>query len=154
MSNALRPLRSFVAMLRREQHRDAIGQMLQAPVSKDAHPALTGLVKAGVAEQQDDTVTVSESFLEEAQQALERALGPVAILDAERISVGDLKQGEVDATVAAVARRVLAPGERVSEAALNERLRTLVVDFAFFRRHAVDTGVLARTADGAMYWLA
>ena len=41
----------------------------------------------------------------------------------------------VDDVVAAVARRVVRPGEAVAESALNERLRMFVLDVAFFRRH-------------------
>lgn len=59
----------------------------------------------------------------------------------------------VDDVVAAVARRVVRPGEAVAESALNERLRMFVLDAAFFHRHAVDTGVLRRAPDGARYEL-
>ena len=55
----------------------------------------------------------------------------------------------VDDVVAAVARRVVRPGEAVAESALNGWLRMFVLDAAFFRRHAVDTGVLRRAPDGA-----
>ena len=59
----------------------------------------------------------------------------------------------VDDVVAAVARRVVRPGEAVAESALNGWLRMLVLDAAFFHRHAVDTGVLRCAPDGARYEL-
>lgn len=59
----------------------------------------------------------------------------------------------VDDVVAAVARRVVRPGEAVAESALNGWLRMFVLDAAFFHRHAVDTGVLRRALDGARYEL-
>lgn len=59
----------------------------------------------------------------------------------------------VDDVVAAVARRVVRPGEAVAESALNGWLRMFVLDAAFFHRHAVDTGVLRCAPDGARYEL-
>jgi len=68
-------------------------------------------------------------------------------------SVPDLPVRWVDDVVAAVARRVVRPGEAVAESALNGWLRMFVLDAAFFHRHAVDTGVLRRAPDGARYEL-
>lgn len=52
-----------------------------------------------------------------------------------------------------VAVRVLAPGETVSEAVLNGRLRVLADDTALLRRYLVDAGLVERRQDGSEYAL-
>lgn len=115
---------------------------------------MQNVAKLGFVELVGDTYAVSDRFLAEALDALEEELGPLSVLRGDAISLGDLAPGEVDSSVAAVARRVLGEGERITEGALNERLRMFVGDVAFFRRHAVDTGVIEREPDGSWYWLA
>lgn len=50
-----------------------------------------------------------------------------------------------------VARRAFAPGQRLSEAEVNERLRPFFEDVAALRRYLVDHGLLLRRADGGEY---
>lgn len=151
--SALRPLRSLVSMLRNPQLRDAFAEVIGSSPSDSDDARLDAFVRSGIAERAEGRMLLSAGFLDVSLAALDAQLGPLAVLQGERISVGDLAADELDATVAAVARRVVSAGERVSEPALNERLSMFVSDVAFFRRHAVDTGVLERTADGALYWL-
>lgn len=149
----LRSLRSLLAMLRNPQLRTAFAEILGSSPSDSDDARLDAFIRSGIAERVEGRMLLSATFLDASLAALDAHLGPIAVLQGERISVGDLASDELDATVAAVARRVVNAGERVSEPALNERLSVFVSDVAFFRRHAVDTGVLERTADGALYWL-
>ena len=152
MSHDLRPLRSLIAMLRRPQLRSAIAEVLAGDAPSDDGALLANVAKIGFVEADGGGYRVNEQFLNASLEALDTELGPLAVLGGERIVVGDLRRNEVDAVVASVARRVLDPGEQITEGALNERLHMFVVDVAFFRRRAVDTGVVARTADGLRYW--
>ncbi|MDD7961939.1 DUF2087 domain-containing protein [Microbacterium thalli] len=151
--SALRPLRSLVAMLRNPQLRVAFAEVIGPSPSDSDDPRVDAFMRSGIAERAEGRMLLSAAFLDASLAALDAQLGPLAVLQGQRISIGDLASDELDSTVAAVARRVVSAGERVSEPALNERLSMFVSDVAFFRRHAVDTGVLERTADGALYWL-
>jgi len=111
------------------------------------------VVKLGFAREEAGRIRVPDEFLRNGQDALEDYLGPDGVLQGELIDVPDLPVRWVDDVVAAVARRVVRPGEAVAESALNERLRMFVLDVAFFRRHAVDMGVLRRAPDGTRYEL-
>jgi hypothetical protein len=153
-ASSLRPVRSFVMMLRSPRLRVAFAELIGPTPTASAEEQSEAFVRSGIAERTDDGMRLSESFLDEALAALDAQLGPLTALQGSRISAGDLALDELDPAVAAVARRVVGAGERVTEPALNERLSVFVTDAAFFRRHAVDTGVLERTADGALYWLA
>ncbi|MFS0712267.1 DUF2087 domain-containing protein [Microbacterium sp. 2P01SA-2] len=153
-ASSLRPVRSLVMMLRSTRLRVAFAELIGPTPTASAGEQSEAFVRSGIAERADGGVRLSESFLDEALAALDARLGPLAVLQGSRISAGDLALDELDPAVAAVARRVVGEGERVTEPALNERLGMFVTDAAFFRRHAVDTGVLERTADGALYWLA
>ncbi|WP_404464975.1 DUF2087 domain-containing protein [Micrococcus antarcticus] len=156
MHQSLCPTRSFVAMLRNPKIRRAVAALLSgADVGSEHHGPLKGAESVGLARSGDDGAPVlEEAFLADAAAALDRAVSPLAVLDGARIAVPDLPLDAVDGTVRAVAERVLSPGDRVSEATLNDRLALFVVDVAFFRRHACDLGVLAREADGSAYWRA
>lgn len=154
MHESLRPTRSFVAMLRNPRIRRAVAALLSgADVGEEHYGPLKAAQAVGLAHAGDDGAPVlEEGFLGDSVAALDRALGPLAVLDGERIAVPDLPLDAVDGAVRAVAERVLSPGARVSEATLNDRLALFVVDVAFFRRHACDLGVLIREADGSAYW--
>ncbi|WP_114588320.1 DUF2087 domain-containing protein [Microbacterium arborescens] len=152
--SSLRPVRSLVMMLRSPRLRVAFADLIGPVPSASVDGESEAFVRSGVAERTDDGVRLRESFLVDALVALDAQLGALAVLQGSRISAGGLALDELDSAVAAVARRVVGAGERVSEPALNERLSMFVTDVAFFRRHAADTGVLERTADGALYWLA
>ena len=154
MHESLRPARSFVAMLRNPRIRRAVAALLSGDgVGEEHRGPLKAAEAVGLARAGDDGAPVlEEAFLADAVAALDRVLGPLAVLDGERIAVPELPLEAVDPAVRAVAERVLSPGERVSEARLNDRLALFVVDVAFFRRHACDLGVLAREADGSAYW--
>ncbi|WP_323986014.1 DUF2087 domain-containing protein [Microbacterium plantarum] len=153
-ASSLRPVRSLVMMLRSPRLRGAFTDLIGSTPSASVDRESEAFVRSGIAERTDDGVRLNESFLDDALAALDAQLGPLAVLQGSRISAGDLALDELDSAVAAVARRVVGAGEQVTEPALNERLSVFVTDVAFFRRHAVDTGVLERTADGALYWLA
>lgn len=140
-------------MLRRPQLRAAVGHTLLGSEQADGVDLLHNLASIGFIELNGDAHRINESFLDDAVDALDDELGPLSVLRGGVISVGDLKHNEVDSAVAAVANRVLRSGERITEAAFNERLRMFVTDYAFFRRHAVDTGVVEREPDGSHYWL-
>lgn len=154
MSQELRPLRSLIAMLRRPQNRETISQVLSSTQQGADDPLIVDLIKIGFAEIGNSEVRFRETFLSESLRAIDGHLGSHEILLGNKIDVNELQHEKIDSTVAAVIRRVIDADERISEPILNERLRMFVLDIAFFRRHAVDTGVLGRTQDGAMYWLA
>ncbi|WP_150420129.1 DUF2087 domain-containing protein [Microbacterium radiodurans] len=138
-------------MLRADRLRAAFAEVLSGSAAA-GDPRFDGFVSSGVADRVDGRVVLSEAFVRDAVAALDARLGALAVLGGERIAVSDLPIDGVDAAVAAVARRVIEPGERVAESALNERLRMFVADPAFFRRRAVDMGVLDRAPDGSLYW--
>ncbi|MGU3358013.1 DUF2087 domain-containing protein [Microbacterium sp. M4A5_1d] len=153
-ASSLRPVRSLVMMLRSPRLRGAFTDLIGSTPSASVDGESEAFVRSGIAERTDDGVRLSDSFLDDALAALDAQLAALAVLQGPRICAGDLALDELDSAVAAVARRLVTAGEPVSEPALNERLSMFVTDAAFFRRHAVDTGVLERTADGALYWLA
>ncbi|CAG7845010.1 hypothetical protein USB125703_01265 [Pseudoclavibacter triregionum] len=151
MRDELRPVRSFLAMLRRPQLRHAVGGLLaESPGAADA-PELAALEQIGAAERDGVGLRLREGFLEEAVAALDARLGPLAVLDGERVALGDLGPSQVDDAVARVVERVVAPAETLDERALGDRLGLFVADVAFFRRHACDLGLLEREADGSAY---
>lgn len=156
MHDSLRPTRSLVAMLRNPRIRRAVAALLSGTdVAEEHRGPLKAAAAVGLASPDDDGAPVlREAFLADAVAALDRSLGPLAVLEGERIDVPDLPLDVVDGAVRAVAERVLSPGERIGEARLNDRLALFVDDAAFFRRHACDLGVLAREADGSAYWRA
>lgn len=153
MSANLRSVRSVWAMLRRPRTCTAIGELLASGEVPAGDPELGNLVKLGFAREEAGRIRVSDEFLRDGQDALERYLSPEGVLQGELIDVPNLPARRVDDVVAAVARRIVRPGEAIAESALNERLRMFVLDVAFFRRHAVDTGVLRRSPDGTRYEL-
>jgi hypothetical protein len=53
-----------------------------------------------------------------------------------------------------VAHEVLAPGETIDEAMINDRLRPFMDEFALLRRYLIDYRAVERTNDGSSYWLA
>ena len=53
-----------------------------------------------------------------------------------------------------VAARILDTGGRVAERELNERLARFTGDVPMLRRYLVDSGIVNRTPDGSVYWLA
>lgn len=154
MRDELRPVRSFLAMLRRPQLRHTVGALLAEAPGAASAPELAALEKIGAAERDGEALRLREGFLEEAVAALDARLGPLAVLDGERIALGDLGPSQLDDAVARVVERIIARGETLDERALGDRLGLFVVDVAFFRRHACDLGLLEREADGSAYRLA
>ena len=122
----MRSLRSLLAMLRAPHLRSAFADLLTGTPDIARADAYEPFISGGVAERHGDGIRLKPDFV------------PAAL----------------GATVAAVAHRVVRDGERVSERVLNDRLGLFVDDVAFFRRHAVDTGVLDRERDGTSYWRA
>lgn len=154
-SGTVRRARSLLAMLRNPRLRRSLGAVFAGTATPEDAGPLRGAASLGAVEMSGDgTPLFVESFLGDVVADLDRTLGPLAVLDGERIDVKDLALDAVDDAVRAVAVRVLAPGERVGEAELNGRLGLFVQDVAFFRRHAFDLGVYERAADGSAYWRA
>lgn len=151
-AGTVRRARSLLAMLRNPRLRRSLGAVFAGTATAEDASALRGAASLGVVELPDDGAPLFvESFLGEVVADLDRALGPLAVLDGEQIDVKDLALSEVDDAVRAVAVRVLDAGEQVNESELNGRLGLFVQDVAFFRRHAVDLGVYERAADGSAY---
>ena len=151
MRDELRPVRSFLAMLRRPQLRAALGALLaEAPGAGDASE-LGAFERIGALESGEGGARLRDGFLDEAVAALDARLGPLAVLDGERLALGDLGPSQLDDAVARVIERVVAPGETLDKRALGDRLGLFVHDVAFFRRHACDLGLLEREADGSAY---
>ena len=154
-AGTVRRARSLLAMLRNPRLRRSLGAVLSGTATAEDAGPLRGAAALGAVETSDDgTPLFVDAFLAEVVADLDRALGPLAVLDGERIDVKDLALDAVDAAVRAVAVRVLTEGERVTEAELNGRLGLFVQDVAFFRRHAFDLGVYERAVDGSAYWRA
>lgn len=151
----VRRARSLLAMLRNPRLRRSLGAVFAGTATAEDAAPLRGAASLGAVEIPDVGAPLFvESFLGEVVADLDRALGPLAVLDGERIDVKDLALSDVDDAVRAVAGRVLSADEQVTESELNGRLGLFVQDVAFFRRHAVDLGVYERTADGSAYWRA
>lgn len=154
-AGTVRRARSLLAMLRNPRLRRSLGAVLAGTATAEDAGPLRGAASLGAVQILDDgTPLFVEAFLGDLVADLDRALGPLAVLDGEHIDAKDLALDDVDDAVRAVAQRVLAEGERVTEADLNGRLGLFVQDVAFFRRHAVDLGVYERAADGSAYWRA
>lgn len=154
-SGTVRRARSLLAMLRNPKLRRSLGAVFSGTATAEDAGPLRGAASLGVIEvAEDGTPVFVESFLGEVVADLDRALGPLAVLDGERLDVKDLALDDVDDAVRAVAVRVLGEGGRVTESELNGRLGLFVQDVAFFRRHAFDLGVYERAPDGSAYWRA
>ncbi|MDO5634165.1 MAG: DUF2087 domain-containing protein [Micrococcus sp.] len=153
MSSHVRPARSFLALLRNPKLRRSLGAVLAGTaIANDADTLRPATALGAVTLTADGTPHLDETFLRDTIAGLDAALSPLAVLDGERIDVVELAEADVDEAVARVARRVVGSEERVSEENLNGRLALFVEDVAFFRRHAVDLGVLDRELDGSAYW--
>ncbi|NLF04470.1 MAG: DUF2087 domain-containing protein [Actinomycetales bacterium] len=115
------------------------------------------LVKAGLVRAVGDQLEPRpEAFtaLLATQVRPERSTGPERFLDAHgMIDRFPSNAAELRGLLALVAARVLAPGEVISEAELNGRLRVFTPDVALLRRHLVDHELLERTASGSEYAL-
>lgn len=141
-------------MLRAPHLRSAFADLLTGTPDVDRADAYEPFISGGVAERLGDGIRLKPDVVPAALAALDVQLSPLGVIAGARIALSEVAPSAVDATVAAVAHRVVRDGERVSERVLNDRLGLFVDDVAFFRRHAVDTGVLDRERDGASYWRA
>lgn len=70
-----------------------------------------------------------------------------------RIDRYPMTASERHALLLHVAERALRPGEDLSEAQVNERLRVFTDDHVTLRRYLVDAGILERTRSGTSYAL-
>ena len=70
-----------------------------------------------------------------------------------RIAQFPAKRNEREKLMRLVAAAVFSAGRRLTEAEVDERLAQYHEDTAFMRRYLVDNLIVARTNDGAEYWL-
>lgn len=140
-----------MALLRSPGLRDQLSSLIATDGSECKLAEDSPLIRVGVAFSDANGTHLSEEFICSAIASLDFAMGPTAILDSPRIRVSDLPQADVDEVVRRVAQRAVPEGEVLDEPTVNARLGVLVEDIAYFRRQAVDTGILARTNDGARY---
>ncbi|WP_295840690.1 DUF2087 domain-containing protein [uncultured Microbacterium sp.] len=83
--------------------------------------------------------------------AAERPTGIGRFFVEGRLSVYPARDADRRAVLEHIASRLLAEGETVDEAGINERLSTITDDAASMRRYLVDAGLLVRTAAGTRY---
>ena len=113
------------------------------------------LTASGIVRGDDQALTLRAEVFAEilADAAPRRATGVERFLVDGRIAQYPGSSSERDLVLQWVAVRVLAPGETVSEAVLNGRLRVLADDTALLRRYLVDAGLVERRQDGSEYAL-
>jgi hypothetical protein len=79
--------------------------------------------------------------------------GPEKFLVDGRVERLPRKQADRDGVVALLAEQIIAPAERMTERELMTRLASRADGPVGLRRAMVDAGLLARTPNGAEYWL-
>jgi len=157
--DALRPM---LAALANPVAREAFAQVIlgtaTATPARREERALAQLESAGLIVRSGESWVVDENRLRALlQQGTRRRPkdGPGRILTAEgRIDRYPSQHGERQEFLQAIAARVIAPGESVSEAELGARLSALTDDTALLRRMLIDHGILSRDPYGTAYCLA
>ena len=114
---------------------------------------LDALVRAGLAELDDDRARASDGFSPLLSKKT-AATGIDRFLREGRVETWPAKPDDRMAVMRWAAERALQAGERVDEQTVTERLGALWRDPATLRRDLVDNGLLERAADGSSYWLA
>ena len=115
---------------------------------------LSGLESAGLIAGDGDAWTATDVFgaLLAAAAREPRAKDITRFLTTDgRIDRYPSRAGERAELLTLIATRAVAPGEDLSEAALNERLARFADDIPTLRRYLIDHGLLDRTADGSSY---
>lgn len=80
--------------------------------------------------------------------------GPERFLDRDgRIERYPVRAADLQELLVAILPRVLSPGEVLTEAEINDRIRAIAKDIAFVRRALVDHGLVERTLSGTEYAL-
>ncbi|GAB3670831.1 hypothetical protein GCM10027591_16760 [Zhihengliuella somnathii] len=123
-------------------------------VKPKARPkARQALLDAGLAEETDGALTLREGVFKEllAADAAPRKEGLDRFRDGARVVQWPANQAERHRLMEQLVGEVLAAGEELSEADLNERLSAMHEDTALVRRYFVDHGLVRRAADGSAY---
>lgn len=122
-----------------------------------ARRVVTALTSAGLLIETPEGYSASPTVFADALKAAPHAARPTGVdrfFTEGRLTHYPSRAGDRREVLAAVASRVLADGERLTEPEINERLGTVVDDVAAIRRYLVDEGLIERTRSGTEYALA
>ncbi len=122
------------------------------------HRALAGLLESGLVQRNasDELVAAEEIFrdLLARQPRRQPQTGLERFMRLGRIERYPANVAERRALLAKIATEAIAPGEKLAERQVNERLLSYTDDVVLLRRYMVDFGVLQRTPSGSSYELA
>lgn len=157
--------RRVVATLGNSDARTAYAQIVLGAELPDVLPdvkehrrtrAISNLLEAGLVEQRvSGELVASELVFRDLleQQPRHPKTGLDRFLRLGRIERYPANVAERRALLARIAGEVIAPGERLTERQVNERLLSYTDDVVLLRRYMVDFGLLERTPSGSSYAL-
>lgn len=122
-----------------------------------ARRVVTALTSAGLLTETPEGYSASPTVFADALKAAPRTARPTGVdrfFTEGRLTDYPSRAGDRREVLAAVASRVLAEGERLTERQINDRLADIVDDVAAIRRYLVDDGLVERTRSGTEYALA
>ncbi|NUP58650.1 MAG: DUF2087 domain-containing protein [Pseudarthrobacter sp.] len=158
--------RRVIAALGNSDARTAYAQIVLGMELRDVLPgakeqrrnrAISNLLESGLVERRvSGELAASELVfreLLEQQPRRQRKTGLDRFLRLGRIERYPANVAERRDLLARIAGEAIAPGERLSERQVNERLLNYTDDVVLLRRYMVDFGLLERTASGSSYAL-
>ncbi|MBX7444524.1 DUF2087 domain-containing protein [Arthrobacter sp. MAHUQ-56] len=158
--------RRVIAALGNSDARTAYAQIVLGTALPDVLPdvkeqrrnrAISNLLESGLVEQRPSgglaaSELVFRNLLEQ-QPRRQRKTGLDRFMHLGRIERYPANQAERRELLARIAGEIAAPGERLSERQVNERLLSYTDDVVLLRRYMVDFGLLERTPSGSSYAL-
>jgi len=136
---------------------DPVAPVLAALAPSRARRVIVALTSAGLIVETAAGYDHSPTVFAEALAAAPRPARPSGVdrfFTDGRLTGYPSRAGDRREVLASVASRILAAGERLTEAEINERLSIVVEDVAAIRRYLVDEGLIERTRSGTEYALA
>jgi len=159
--------RRVLAMLGNADARTAYAQIVLGAAPNDVLPdvkeqrrqrAIAGLLESGLVQRQASGGLVAGEAIFRDLLAQQPRRQPRTGLDRfmrlGRIETYPANLAERRALLARIATETIAPGEKLTERQVNERLLSYTDDVVLLRRYMVDFGVLQRTPSGSSYSLA
>jgi hypothetical protein len=135
-----------------------LGESLDAAVaalaSSRARRVTSTLTSARLIVPTSEGYVVSPTVFADALEAAPRPARPTGVdrfFTGGRLTGYPSRASDRHDVLAAVASRILADGERLTEREINDRLAAVVDDVAAIRRHLVDEGLIERSRSGSEY---
>jgi hypothetical protein len=162
-SSPLPDARAVLALLANDDARTMIARVSlghdlgeRGDLSTRQAKTLDRLVAAGVVVETDGVVAINADGLRAAVEAASspRPEGVARFVRGGRIQGYPASDADRLAVLQWVGAQVLAPGERVGERDITERLAPFMDEAVLLRRYLVDYGVVERNTDGTEYRLA